>query len=433
MSTQTWLQVTRLAMRFASYGCSIAVICPEESHLTYAPGVARRFRFHLPSPLRALRHAIAASRPDYLLPTDDLSVWFLHELSHSTPELRALIERSLGKSNFYPVLRSRFRLLSLAHQLGISVPRTELIADVAELDHWCAPGSPGFVLKKDGTWGGLGVQMVQTATEAHDAFFLLARGTAMSERMARWLRNGDQSAFARLHCLSRPEITAQSFVHGVPANSMYACHEGRILGEVQARVVASKGKTGPSLVIQLMNDPRITRAGALLASALGLSGFFGLDFMLDAKTGEPFLIEMNPRSTQLGHIAVAEQTDLAGLLWARWTGEPAPPAGDGSLGSAICFYPEGEQWTERTASFPGCRSDVLPAERELLALLAGGNPAPHTLRRRLWSSLARLKESLQNDPAPQAFYYQDLSKRSDEVDQPAEGFARRATVISIAS
>lgn len=343
ITTQTWLQVTRLAMRFATYGCRISAICPEESHLTYAPGIAERFTFHLARPLHALRHAILASNAEYLLPTDDLSVWFLHELAESTPGLRDRIERSLGSGKFYPILRSRFKLLSLAHQLGISVPKTEWIADIEDLGSWCAPGNSGFVLKKDGTWGGRGVHRLQTPTEAHDAFIHLASRTTFSERMTQWLRNGDRSAFARLRCLSRPEITAQSFVHGIPANSMYACHKGRILGEVQARVAASKGKTGPSLVVQLMNDPRITRAGVQLAGALELSGFFGLDFMLDARTAEPFLIEMNPRCTQLGHVAVAGQPDLAGLLWAQWTGAPTPPAGDAHLGSAVCFYPQGEQ------------------------------------------------------------------------------------------
>ena len=421
-------------MRLASYGCRIAVICPEESHLTYAPNVAERFSFRLTNPLRALRHAIVASGADYLLPTDDLSVWFLHDLAEQEPSLRALIERSLGDSRHFATLRSRFKLLSLSHKLGISVPKTELIAEAQALQSWCAPGAPGFVLKKDGTWGGIGVQIVHTPEQAQDAFERLASRTSLSTRAAQWLRNGDSAAFARLRCLSLPEITAQSLVHGVPANSMYACHEGRVLGEVQARVVASKGKTGPSLVIELMDDPRITRAGVLLANALKLSGFFGLDFMLDSRTGEPFLIELNPRSTQLGHLAVANQPDLAGQLWAQWTGRSTAAPGHANLGNAICFYPEGEQWTQKNASFPGCRSDIVHGEEEMLEILASGNPARKSrLRRRIWSSLSRVKGSLQADLLPQAFYYQDLSSRNEEPEASHGDMVRRTPVISIAS
>ena len=418
-------------MRLASYGCRLSVICPEESHLTYAPNVAERFNFRLANPVRALRHAIVASGADYVLPTDDLSVWLLHDLAEQEPKLRDLIEQSIGDSRHHGILRSRFKLLSLAHQLGISVPRTELIAEAQDMESWCAK-APAFVLKKDGTWGGSGVQIVHSAEQAHHAFDCLRSRTALSARLAQWLRNGDSSAFARLRCLNRPEITAQSLVHGVPANSMYACHEGRVLGEVQARVVAAEGKTGPSLVIELMRDARITRAGQLLAGELKLSGFFGLDFMLDERTGEPFLIELNPRSTQLGHITLANQADLAGQLWAQWTGRPVPACGPASLGSAVYFHPKGKQWTEKTASLRGCRSDVQPGEEAMLEALAGGNPARKSrVRRSLWGSLARFKGSLQSDSQPQAFYYQDLSNRSEEA-KPGDT-VRRRPVVSIAS
>ena len=434
VTTQTWLQITRLALRFAEYGCRLSVICPDESHLTYAPHIHKRFRFRLGGTIQALRHAIVASGAEYVVPTDDLSVWFLHELADEFPSFRAIVERSLGERRFFPTLRSRMDLLSLADRLGISVPKTERIASAVELERWCPPDHPPIVLKKDGTWGGKGVQVAHTAEQAQQAFELLATETSSTARILQWLRIGDRSAFTRLRCLSHPEITVQAFVGGVPANSMYACHQGRILGEVQARVVASKGKKGPSLVIQLINDARISRAGYLLADTLKLSGFFGLDFMLDAHTGEPLLIELNPRSTQLGHLAVAGQADLAGLLWSQWTGAPAPAPGELGLSSAVCFYPEGERLTQETASLSGCRSDVLAHESETLATLAEGNPALRTrLRGQLWRSLARLKSSLQSEAAIQAFYYRDFTQCSDAQEPVRPEAARRANVLSIAS
>ncbi len=431
VATQTWLQITRLAMRFAAYGCRLAVICPEECHLTYAPRISQRFRFRLTNPLKALHHAILTSGCDFIVPADDLSVWFLHELAEKAPELRSIIERSIGNPKHHREARSRFALLSLAHRLGITVPRTELISDIEDLHSWCAEDKAAFVLKKDGTWGGSGVQFVHSATEAHDAFQTLRTETGFGERMAQWLRNGDASAFVRLQCLSQPEITAQKLIQGVPANSMYACIQGKIVGEVQACVVASKGEKGPSLVIRLLNDPRITRAGVLLAEAFELNGFFGLDFMIDALTGEPYLIEMNPRSTQLGHISVANQPDLAGILWAQWADRPLPEAGDPSLGNAICFYPDGERWTRQSARLSGCRTDVQDNEEALLATLSAGNPDRRgRLRRRLWASLSELKGSLQTDLTPQPFYYQDLASTDRNLEAEA---VQSGKVVSIAS
>jgi hypothetical protein len=131
----------------------------------------------------------------------------------------------------------------------------------------------------------------------------------------------------------------QEKIEGVPATAMFACRQGRVLGSLQARVLASHGETKPAMVIELMRDERMERAGELLAERLGLSGFFGLDFMLSEATGEPYLIEVNPRCTQMGHIQTAGKTDLAGLLWAQWTGRPEPEPGDEHLGNVVAFYP----------------------------------------------------------------------------------------------
>ncbi len=398
-------------MRFAGHGARLAAICPEDSFLTHAPAVAERYRFHVTAPLRSLRHAIAAGRADYLVPADDASVALLHELAATRPSLQPLFEQSLGSAAAYPLVQSRSGLLSLARTLGISVPETEQINSAGELQRWCSDHGNGFVLKKDGTWGGRGVCMVGSRAGAHAAFEQLQRRVRVGARAAQWLRIGDGSAFARLPSLPRPEITAQALVRGTPANSMYACHKGRILGEVQARVAASKGKTGPSLIVELIRDPRITRAGELLAQALGLSGFFGLDFILDSETGEPFLIEMNPRSTQLGHVAVAGQADLAGLLWSEWAGIAPPQAADPELGPAMWFYPDGEQWTQATASFPGCRPDVQPEEQAAVdALLQKAAASSGSPRRRLWTLFARHKRALAQEAPTEPFFYGDFAE-----------------------
>ena len=125
VTTQIWLQITRLAMRLTAHGCAVSVLCTDESHLTYAPGIVHRYNYHLGHPARSLRHALAASGAEYVLPTDDLSVWSLHDLAEESPALRPIIERSIGDRRFYSLLRSRFQVLSLARRLGIAIPHFE--------------------------------------------------------------------------------------------------------------------------------------------------------------------------------------------------------------------------------------------------------------------------------------------------------------------
>ena len=64
----------------------------------------------------------------------------------------------------------------------------------------------------------------------------------------------------------------------------------------------------------MIKDEQVTKAAERVASQLKLSGFFGMDFIIDSRTDTPYLIEMNPRCTQLGHIEFIDQGSLAGAL-----------------------------------------------------------------------------------------------------------------------
>ncbi len=424
VTTQTWLQVTRLAARLIARGSRVSVICPEESPLAFMPEITGQFRFHVANPLRSLRQAIARCAADYVLPTDDFSVGLLHELARD-PRLLPLIERSLGDSSSYSLVHSRFQLLTLARRLGITVPRTELIRHPEDMNRWVAEQQFPFVLKKDGTWGGQGVRLVRNAAELTHTVALLSRPESRNARIATWLRTGNGAAFARLRCLRAPELTAQAFIDGIPANSMYACREGEILGEVQARVVASRGKTGPSIVIQLMQDPRIHEAGVKLARELNISGFFGLDFMLDGATGEPYLIECNPRATQLGHLSVAGQADLASLLWAHWKGGQMPPSEEGALGPDIWIYPDGMRLLEETAGFAGCRPDAPPEKMaELERLIREAAPPRVRLRRNIRKLFSALRAAPQWEERPKPFRHPQLMADGTPPDPDDTGQAR---------
>ena len=51
-----------------------------------------------------------------------------------------------------------------------------------------------------------------------------------------------------------------------------------------------------------------------IVAALGISGFCGFDFMVDAETGDPLLLEMNTRPTQLAHLSFGAGRDLCAAL-----------------------------------------------------------------------------------------------------------------------
>ena len=98
---------------------------------------------------------------------------------------------------------------------------------------------------------------------------------------------------------------------------MIACWQGEVLGIVTVEVITSQGATGAATVVRLIRNEELRGQQPLLTRKFGLSGFHGLDFMIDGADQRRYLIELNPRSTQLGHLRLSEQGDLAGALLAR--------------------------------------------------------------------------------------------------------------------
>ena len=216
---------------------------------------------------------------------------------------------------------SRFQLLNTAAGLGIRVPRTVRVASEQDLVDWHRDNESISVLKVDGESGGNGVRISRSLEDSAAAWYELRERASAAHAWKRLVIDRDPLAtWLRSHRSGR-EVTIQEFIPGRPANSMLACRDGTVIAQTSALVVASDGPTGAANIIRPVNDRRMALAGELLAAKLRLSGFCGLDFMIEAATGNPVLIEMNPRCTQLGHLEFAGQGSLAAALCADLKGE----------------------------------------------------------------------------------------------------------------
>ena len=249
-------------------------------------------------------------------------VWQLHQLYEQQPELRALIARSLGAAAHFEVVDSRERLQEVAQELHIRVPQTRRAQSIDDLRAWFERVGDTVVLKQDGTWGGNGVRVAQSITEAAQELTRMLRPTPWTVVCKRMVVDRDPLAlWNKRH--ENPVVTLQEFIPGRPANLMMACWKGQVLGAVTVEVLRSQGATGAAMVVRLIDHCEIARAACKLAKRLELSGFHGLDFVLEADSGAAYLIEMNPRCTQLGHLPISGQGSLAGLL-CRKLGVPSP-------------------------------------------------------------------------------------------------------------
>jgi hypothetical protein len=332
-ATVWWPLSARLAMALIRHRCRVSAVCPPGHPLRYVSGIEKLY----PCRGQALKSAIVTSHPDLIVPCDDAVVWQLHTLHSSESKLRPLIEYSLGAPEMYPAIRSRGQLLQAAAELGIRTPATEVLVSEDLHGNWCT--KTAGVLKLDGTWGGTGVEIAHSREEAVVAFRRLAK----PQRAAVWkqfLIGRDPFALWPWASRDARRVTIQQFIGGRPANTMFACWQGEVLSIVTVEVVSAAGATGAATVVRLIQNTEIAEAARLIAQRFMLNGFHGLDFVLESGTGAAYLIEMNPRCTQLGHLRLPGQGDLAGSLVARLKDQHLPPEGDPIAGETIAFFPQ---------------------------------------------------------------------------------------------
>lgn len=105
----------------------------------------------------------------------------------------------------------------------------------------------------------------------------------------------------------------QEMIAGRPIYTLMFCLAGRKLGEVIYRPLRTFPEDGgTSAHRESIEHPEIARLTSLLAAETNWSGFLGLDFMEDQRTGVPYLIDANPRPNPA--VALGYQ---CGVDWTR--------------------------------------------------------------------------------------------------------------------
>jgi hypothetical protein len=364
-STCRWFTTARLALAFAARGCSVDVVCPAKHPVERTGATRRMHSFRALDPVRSIYDAIVASRADLIVPTDDLARWSLHRAYEAAARAGAegavvchAIERSLGPSASFAVVESRARLASLAQELGVRVPSTSLSATRSDVLGWTRQNGLPAVLKADLTSGGRGVRFAHTATEAQAAWEALSAPPSPARAIKRALINRDRNYLRPCLARTRSVVSIQPFVAGRDANSTVACWKGQVLGSVSVAVLQTLDQHGPASVVRIIDHPGMAHAVDTIVSHLRLSGLVGVDFLLDDHTGQATLIELNPRATQMGHLALGNGRDPVGSLVAALSGTPHREAEPVTSNDTIALFPQEWQRDPRSAFLRTAYHDV---------------------------------------------------------------------------
>jgi hypothetical protein len=141
-----------------------------------------------------------------------------------------------------------------------------------------------------------------------------------------------------------------------------------VLAALHFEVINKRHQAGPATVMRLLDHPEMSAAVEKIARRLKLSGVHGLDFMLEANTGKAYLIEINPRITQVGHLALGPRRDLPAALVSAISGCAVQVKPKVTEKDIITLFPQ--EWMREPASsyLRSGYHDVPWAEAELLHL-----------------------------------------------------------------
>jgi hypothetical protein len=332
----------------------VQALCPPGHPIGKTSASNRVFNYSGLAPLRSFSAAIAAAKPDLIVSGDDLATQHLHclyaenEHGEKGAVVRELIERSLGAAEYFPVVDDRASFIQVSLEAGARVPRNATIANAEDLQSWVASSGFPTVLKANGTSGGTGVRVVRNAEEAQRAFRELQAPPLLARAFKRALFDRDTTLVWESLRRDRFVVNAQAYIGGNEATSATLCWKGEVLASLHFSVLQKTHSSGHATVVRRIAHPEMADTTKKIARRLGLSGFHGFDFMLAEHTNDAYLIELNPRTTQVGHLAFGPGQDLAIATLAAITGTPVPPSLSVTENNTIALFPQ--EWLREPSS-----------------------------------------------------------------------------------
>jgi hypothetical protein len=411
LATQPWPTGARLGLALHAVGFRVSIWSPR-SHPLLKTTAADRHYPYLAIGQGSLEAAIIAANPHLIVPCDDPATARLQQLAQSAlvdsrlHRVLDLIERSLGPAAGLSKFTARAYVLEVAAKGGVAVPPTARLTSSADLLAWLREyGFPAY-LKADGTFGGTGVRHVHTFQQAEAALRALDAPPRILDAVKRLAIDRNPTLIGPSVRRKRPAISVQRAVPGVDVNSAIFCWRGQVLASITVKVMATSHERGPSTVVRRIRNAAMDHAAEVLASRLKLTGFYGLDFILDGpsedeRSGSLWLIEMNSRATQIAHLALGPGHDLAAAAFSAIGGVPLHPRPLLTTKDTIALFPQ--EW-ERDPNSPLIRSayhDVPWDAPSLVRTYVNQRPGLRVLTRGFWRHRRQRKQNFEGSTSPE--------------------------------
>ena len=364
ISATLWPIAGRISIALSKVGFHVGALSRPDSVIRKVKAIDEHFTLKPWAKRKSIVSAIEAFAPDFLVCTDDEAILDLHRLhreisqtgrQEGAPGIARLIETSLGDPDKFPITRDRSRLIAFASTLGIRCPKTVVVPDETVLDCEIERLELPVVLKADGTSGGVGVRLVYERAEARKAFRELSTPGWLGVLVQSFDGLTYQPLVDRI-MRRRRTVSVQEYIVGRPANRAVLCWNGRTLAGLSVEVHQTQHRTGPSTVSGIVHHHEMMIAAETLVRSLGLTGYHGFDFVIDAEN-RAWLLELNSRVTSMSHFSVGNFNPAA-ALFSSLAGNEVAAAESPDIDRLIALFPQEWQRCPDSAYLHSCYHDV---------------------------------------------------------------------------
>jgi carbamoylphosphate synthase large subunit len=340
----------RLAKPLREAGFQVTAICPADNPLARTGYLDRHILLRDVKSsarlARVLARTVRDAAPSLIIPCDERAVVCLQAIARDAERfrkygiddaVRSLIQHSLGATDHFDAMLLKTETAKLARSLDILTPAAFTVGtpDEAVLRAETL-GYPVYV-KASFSWAGMGVVLCQDRAD------LTAALAAMTDRKPSALRGILRRLLMRDWYPKHVSIDVQKAIVGQPAMYCVSAKDGHTLAGLGAVALRTTSPTGPSSIVELgVPQPQMAAAAAKLVAAFGASGILGFDFIIEARTGDAYFLECNPRPIPIAHLGPHVGVDLCDAL-AKAYRNGAPSRAAATSSKVIALFPQ--EWT----------------------------------------------------------------------------------------
>lgn len=303
---EKWIGIGRLPFGLTRSGFEVYTLCPQKSYLAKTIFVKESIQYPIftYSRLKSIYILVFFSfikfKPDFIIPGDEDALLVLQNISNffmKIPVLKnisKIIRRSLALKEFDRLMLEKSNFQNKCLEWGINTPRNIVIKDIDSAIMASTELTYPVVLKNDSSYGGSGVYICQNENDLRENYLKMKSNLFLS-----FLK----SFFFISIFGYKNKISVQKYIKGSFGQAPFCAKDGKVFASnIMLSLKNFPNETGGSTVVRGIENDKINQYINILVQKTFYTGFGSIEFILEEKSGLPYVIELNPRPTPTCHI-----------------------------------------------------------------------------------------------------------------------------------